>query len=398
MILVYYAEIQKELYAEIRKRHPTVQGFQSIDGLKALYTSGELPVLIVISQPDIGLLEALARFEWGGMLAHVGVRMGDALRALVFEDLSTFESAFQSCASARRERIQAAYIERLELSDAKDIAYIETLCGHPLPATSSSEGHSNRNLHKRLKRRKLNEGLRYSGGIIAVLGSASLAAALSRTYAEGLEGKLLVIDGNLLKPALDVCFGIQALQTPVKSHLVGRDNTGLNIALDAIAKGLAPEHILNQIVVHHSPRMDILLGNYNGYNYEYYEDAHFIALLEALKHHYQAICVSLPDTLYDSFTMSLVHLSTVNVLACSPQISDLRYMQHMMHVLAFKQGLRESKQVLITESDTSAIEGRVHQYACKQLLGNAYLTHVNTRKGVSHTAARRLSERMNQWA
>ena len=193
------------------------------------YVHLEVPILIILSQPPVGLLQAFSKFNWTNVIVHIGIRNLEAIKCtpLLFEDFSALEQYYKRSREDQRERIKKMYVDGITLNDPLDLIYIQSL--YP-------QGVEQKKAFKKAKKR-----MSVKSGIITILGNSELVKFFSKSLALQIEGRVLVVDGDFLKPSMASHFKVNRIQTSVESHLTGIDNTGINIALDALSKGISLE-------------------------------------------------------------------------------------------------------------------------------------------------------------
>jgi hypothetical protein len=205
-----------------------------------------------------------------------------------------------------------------------------------------------------------------------------------------LTGKLLIVDANLLKPSLDESFNIQRLQTKIQSHMVGIDNTGFNIALDAIQKKLPFSTIVKEIVHSKTEKLDIMLGNYNFHNYEHYDNEAIHQLIKQLASYYQILILYVNENPYDCMTLLSLEVSKFNVIIKPNQMSEMRYLYHMTQAMEVRRGLSLEKNLVIGYEGEKTLD-RLSKTAQKMLFGSQFLCNW---KGHGHNAINKFLERI----
>ena len=235
------------------------------------------------------------------------------------------------------EYIKQDYINTCIPTSKDDELYLKALINEKMH-------HPQYSPQKKAKRLRLvGKRLFDSKGMVSLVGNTALGIELVKTYQRFSEHKILLIDGNLLKPTLDVAFNIREIETKVKSHLTGVDNTGINIMLDAIKKSIPIKRIIDQVVYPYTKSLDLLFGNYNYYNYEHYDAETLDLLFSHLKNHYTTIFIILDAQFYDELTLLSLHKSDINVFIGNQNLSDVRFLYNVSNVLEHKQGILKSK-------------------------------------------------------
>ena len=195
---------------------------------------------------------------------------------------------------------------------------------------------------------------------------------------------------------MDQVFGISNLKTSIKSHLSGIDNTGINIALDTMVKGFDLSQGIYAFTKYGGHNIRVMLGNYNLYNYEHYDEKQVRLLISRLHNHFHTIILSVGDNPYDSLTMLGLHLSGINIIACQKSIADVRFKYSLMEILSVKQGLPQSKNLIMTYDDL--FQGKkVSTTVIKHLFKKNYVGHWSKKKLMFPKWLDQISERMTVW-
>jgi hypothetical protein len=224
-------------------------------------------------------------------------------------------------------------LEQAIVFNESDQLYIDRQYG--LLKFSTREKKAKKHLHV-FKRRAAK---RQSSCSVGLIGSTEKAAAIAKAYQKMSSDHCLLIDGDLLNPALDDVFKISHIETTLKTQLTGRDNTALNVLVDARQKGLAVERIAPLVVHSYSEHLDLMFGNYNPHNYEHYRIEDIVEMLEALKRIYDVLFICLPQNLYDELTLAMQHFCEMNVFLTSADKSNVRTMLNSVALLENRRGL-----------------------------------------------------------
>ncbi len=279
-------------------------------------------VLVVIAQPSETQMAHLAERPWSKIFIRKGVRF-PVDEVVLFTDVSDFDTKLATFYKAFEHALKESHHQ---LHDKE-----------PMPRPQK----------RWFRREKQPIVLK---GLYTISGNSDVAAELAKTYArQAVAQKVLIVDGDLHKPSLDRIFGIDTIFTGVKSHLKGIDNTGLNIFLDAIGKRAPLEPVLNEVVHRRSEGLDVMLGNYNLYNIEHYEDVVLKNGLESLTKFYDVVFVSVNTIVYDTLSLLAYHVSNKNVFICDDQVESIRFVKNILEVLQFKQHLANTKQLVAVQ-------------------------------------------------
>lgn len=325
-VYVYYDTFQESYLKQLMSRNKKWLPIKSMDLIKE--TSDFL--LVLIAQPSQSALERMNTLSFKAIFVRYGIRQSikgaylfDSEEAL-YTEMGRFQKQYE-------EGLKQAYETHLLKASAlstEDINYLKQLKGAVEPE-AFEETHV-----KTLNR---------VGGLIVVSGSPQFAVALSKGIAKHLKLRTLIVDGNLLKPSLERHFNIQNIYTKVESHLKGIDNTGFNIALDAIGKRASLAASIKAMTHKQNNRLEVLLGNYNLYNYEHYDEKMMEALLDELTRLFDVVVLSVDTLPYDALTLLGLHVSTQNFIVTDELSETLRYSKNLIELLETKQRLPRAK-------------------------------------------------------
>lgn len=382
--LVYYDAYQKEGFEKIKALDSNIFAITSEEMLLQKYVRLEVPILIVLSQPPLKLLKAISRFEWTQVLVHIGIRNTDIIKGthIMFDNLMALESHYERCKQDQLDKIKKVYIDGLDLNDPLDLAYIDSL--YP-------KGVSKRKVSKPAKRKVI-----MKSGIITFVGNPELVKMFSKAISKQIEGRVLVVDGDFLKPSMAEHFSVKKIQTAVESHLTGIDNTGLNIALDALSKGVPIEPFLEDVILKVNAHLHLLLGNYNLHNYEHYEMHQLIALLSELKKYYEIVVLSVSDNIYDQMTMVGVHQGQTVVFAPEKNSVAIRYIYQILPILKHKQGVSDKKMTVLSFEKRHFVFSlkRLSKTSIKALFPKHYIGSFTNQKRDMKRLIYKIQERM----
>jgi MinD-like ATPase involved in chromosome partitioning or flagellar assembly len=383
-LYLYWKSHQENLYAALK---PLLPEAKRLDLIGDSEVTEPYRVCIVLSQMTEIEAFQFKKFEWHAVFVYAGVRLQG-------EQVTSFKTAEEAAEAVQRyfsevlEREKGLYLDQLtagyDQMDKEAREYLEKITQKELGAPGKIEFWP-WNRFKPLKRRTRN----FPDGLMVSVGSAAFSATLAKTLSQYGKGNVLLIDGNLLSPSMDDHFKIRQLQTHVKSHLKGIDNTGLNIVLDSVGKHAALGPILKKAVHRVNKRLDVMLGNYNFYNYEHYSDSQFSVLLEALQTHYNLIIFHGSPFPYDSFTMTACKMSKMNLFASTGERENIRYLYHLLEVLNVKQNIPSER--LCVVSDERDNKRRLYtRSAMKMLFGDRYLGTIHRTDQSAYSFLKRL--------
>ncbi|MDH8679196.1 hypothetical protein QE109_13650 [Fusibacter bizertensis] len=338
------------------------------------YNACEYPILILLSQPSIQVETMMNSFNWHFILSHKGIRNNSDCLSIgaYFETIDEFSIVFELATKKQWLAIKQEYIKTLGKLSDEDLVYLHRMTGE---AIDLSKGF--KNIKKVLNPQK-NQRIEMSG-TLTVVNSPETALMLADELSILSKGSVIMVDGNLLMPCLDEKIGIKKIQTNIKSHITGIDNTGLNIALDTIAKGLNLSEYIESIVVKKNKNLDLLLGNYNLFNYEHYDDQALKKLLFKLTDLYQFIIISVPLFPYDAMTMLSIHISDINIFGIEKSITDTRYLYQYLNLLSTKQGIPISKNLVVSKVANKR-SGNIGDLVLKEVFKDYYVGNLAQKK------------------
>lgn len=337
-IIAYARPEQNDLLLELRNLYPDVEAQHNVHKLKKEDLATTPHILIILSQPSQREQKIISESMFLKIIKFEGIR-AEGLGCVVVENLTDLDTVIRNAEREFKDRIKSDYkksIEKTQVLTEDERRYLEKLSG------DHSSKKSPRTIFKRFKKERSKNVLDIRGQL-TILGSGEAAAEIAKVCSTYGNMKVLLLDGNLLSPSMDVHFNIQNIQTRIDSHLKGIDNTGINIGLDAIAKNVDFDSNLKKMVHRIQPRLDVMLGNYNLYNYEHYDTTQFKVLLEKLKLHYDLIILSVSQMPYDSLTLLGLHHSKINVFICDNSEVNIRYCNNVIEILKSKQNISEIK-------------------------------------------------------
>ena len=338
------------------------------------YNAHEYPILILLSQPSIQVETMMNSFNWHFILSHKGIRNNSDCLSIgaYFETIDEFSIVFELATKKQWLAIKQEYIKTLGKLSDEDLVYLHRMTGE---AIDLSKGFKN---IKKVLNPKKNQRIEMSG-TLTVVNSPETALVLADELSILSKGSVIMVDGNLLMPCLDEKIGIKKIQTNIKSHITGIDNTGLNIALDTIAKGLNLSEYIESIVVKKNKNLDLLLGNYNLFNYEHYDDQALKKLLFKLTDLYQFIIISVPLFPYDAMTMLSIHISDINIFGIEKSITDTRYLYQYLNLLNTKQGIPISKNLVVSKVANKR-SGNIGDLVLKEVFKDYYVGNLAQKK------------------
>lgn len=333
MILYYGGEDYREYDRE---------GVQWVDSLKQVGDIKNIDILVLFSEPTDDDYPLILKMDMNRVLAHEGIHL-DCIK------FRTKEMLYQLISMIREEDAESSksrYLEALGEIDEEERIYLKERYHLDIPMKIKNQCPDS-NFKQKVRN--------YSGRLITYRGSNQLFQTLVHGIVrQKKKPEILLIDGDLLKPTFDEIFGIKHITTKEKSYLTGRDNTGLNIALDLMKRKTSIDDIIEKTTVRlfrfgfgrkmfHGGKIRLMLGNYNIYNYENYNLSLLQTLISAMLQRFDFVIVRLSNELHDEFSMSMVHRGDFNIIAIRNLKSEIRYFAQVYDMLVVRQDIDKNK-------------------------------------------------------
>lgn len=331
-IYIYSTEVIEETHLDFLG-NSIIICFNEIEKIKDTFSEEWLPVLILWSQPSNETINVFNRFVWYKKLVRTGIRY-NGKDCLYFDSSNKYET-FNRLNIQYKIDLKKSYLKTIKelILEKEDHQYLSSFFDEIDV--------------KEFKNVKLKYKKKAYKGMLTLVGNHLISKKLVQMIANNVIGKTLLIDGNILTPTLDEVYSINQLETGIKSHLTGIDNTGFNVALDAILKGIDIKRNMDQLVKKVSTNLDVLLGNYNIYNYEHYDINTVRRLFTNLQQHYECMIVVVSGFPYDEITMLTLHISNANIFVTSGSLSETRHLYQFINLLEAKQGVLKSKNKIL---------------------------------------------------
>jgi len=207
-----------------------------------------------------------------------------------------------------------------------------------------------------------------------IVGEGKSFSSLLNYAFKNISSRALIIDCNLLKPSLDSIFGIDTLETKMNTQLSTLDNTGLNVLLDSMQKGVSINLILNKVVKRVNSNVDLVLGNYNMFNYEHIDVSLIRTLIKRLKFQYDIVYTIVPKNLYDELTLALLHDSDNVILISENSRVDVREIIGLKEILEIRQRIPSEKlKYVFVKNAFKNIQNNVDASSLKVLFKDQFL-------------------------
>ncbi len=294
-------------------------------------------VIIIMSQLDKDELKWIENHSDFDYLFFVGVRdylPGENTKR--FANETQLNQHLLWAENRKQKREESWFVSQLPLVDESDQVYLENIL---LNDTVSGQ------MPKPKKRLKFSLGRKRKSfkGMVTVVSEGNEVVQITEKLRHLVTGKILLIDGDLLKPSLDMYYGISDIESRLDTHLLPLDATGFNVLHDAVHKQMSLDDYIEEIVHPIDNHLHLLLGNYNFYNYEHYHLHYFQVMLDYLKNEYDLVIMKCPYEIYDEWTLLSLILSDMNLFISQNHLADVRYLYQLKSLLEVKQEIPEKK-------------------------------------------------------
>lgn len=389
--LLYSDSNQENMRNMLLSHNHSFIDITNLTDLDLFYNGSDFPILVILSQPSKQMMEKLISLRWSSILSFIGVRFNNECESnlVYFEEAIEFSEKLNECMRIQKKDFERDYIEQLDLLTEDDHAFIQSLSGQ-----SIEYGNNSIQLKGFSKKKVLSPITEL--GLITVMGNTEVAFHLAKTCAKHSKERVLIIDGNLLNPSLESYFKLTRTSTKIKSHLAGLDNSGMNIALDTVTKGFDLEENIHHMTHYGGKNLRVLLGNYNLFNYEHYDIKQIKVMITKMLRMFGTIIIAVSENPYDSLTMLGLHMSKVNIIACKNNHPDARYIYNLIKVLKTKQGLSQSKNLVVSFNSYQKLPV-TSRSVLRALFHKNYLGHFDHANFFTKSMLTRIRERSITW-
>lgn len=333
MVYLFCKDIQKELLQslafhsdnEVFKTTPVVDHEENT------------AILVILSQFTQEQEQEWAQIPWYSIYIHRGIRGSGALEtAKYFSSMVTLNQQVNQDIDTINNEMKRAYLSQLQPFDSVEYHFMEELTGEEVPFPEGT-----------MKKQKNKHSIK---ALISLRGYPEKSKQCMLSLAK-YSKRTLLIDADTLCPSFENLFGFRHIHTTYPSHINGIDNTGLNILLDCVQKEGDVYAVLAQCVKHYRHNIDILLGNYNMLNYEYYDDTVFTKFLTYSSRYYDLVMVQVSDFPYDAFALRCLQHADLNLMLTSASKYAIRARYQQIKCWYEKQKIpMEKMAVIATES------------------------------------------------
>lgn len=289
----------------------------------------EYDALVFFAQPDAEEIKILEAADSRKIFAYLGIR----LDCKKFTTQKELRDLLGQCAHQKKDQFVKQYLTELRSPNAEEVEYLKnTYRLHP-DFGIAAIGEILQNTEK----------TEFGGVLLTFRGDDASFQALVKCIKKDHRRNYLLMDFDLIRPSFDMIFGLHNIATKERSYFVGKDNTGLNVALELLSKKVSLDEMIQKTVRRREKSLYLLLGNYNIFNCEYYEMNAFHQLVSAMLQRFDVIIVRLGNSLYDELAMAMTHRSDMNIFAVGNNAADLRFFHQLYEMLIGRQDISEQK-------------------------------------------------------
>lgn len=279
--------------------------------------------LLLLSQPSEKEIKQIGKMNFYQIFSHPGIHHDS-------EKVDSIEVLRLQIDAAKREHlidIRESYAGQFSGRTEEELRFLEKKTGIKVEMPDTRQ------------EPEPNSG---AGRLVTYRGS-SAGFLQTLKLLKGRNTRILCIDGDLLRPDFENIFRIGSIFARESTHLTGLNNTGINVCIQSLERGMQGDEALRASVKKYKKNVDILLGNYNIYNYEYYERRQLESLLSLALSRYDLVLIRLPMSIYDELGMISVHRASYNIISVEPEKADLRYWNQVVSVFTDKQDISKEK-------------------------------------------------------
>ncbi len=220
---------------------------------------------------------------------------------------------------------------------------------------------------------KPGSGYSFHKMIITVWDNAEFGCEFAYAAAKYTRSEVVLADLDLLAPKADLFLNIRKFPAiDHQSAIFG--HSGLDMAMDAISKGMLTTGYLQQLSVSRKDlsNLHVITGNYRLDNYEYYDEDSVPKLIDKCYRSYDITILLVNKSIYDSFTLASLLRSDINIAAFRGDVDQFREFNGYIAFLKDKQQLpEENTKFVLFEYDKASGMGIAQARAATQgnLLG-----------------------------
>lgn len=296
----------------------TVCDAKAMDSICVTPRSEDIFVLFEQPMPDE---EALLSSSGCTVFAHGGIR----LHCEKFSTPPELGELLETEHRRRRHSAGEAYLAQLPPLAEEEAQYLRDTYAvePPVPRTEAPQAISP-----------------FAGKLVTYRGSdEGFAQILRQLDKKFKKRRLLYVDADLFRPSFDALFAVRRLVTAEHTHLTGRDNTGLNVALEMLSRKTPLDEIIKCTVKKRSRTASYMLGNYNIFNIEHYSIDRLLTLISGMQQRYDVVIAKLSGFVFDEFSMALTHRANLNIVAVDGDRSSIRFAHQLYEVLTERQDI-----------------------------------------------------------
>lgn len=179
--------------------------------------------------------------------------------------------------------------------------------------------------------------------LITVWDNPEFACEFAYVLAKEKEFNILLIDGDRLNPTFDYFFNVDKYKNKLYNHMGKISDSGFNIALNAIKKEIMTKEILTKSTIKYLDNLDLLMGNYDLNNYEYYDKNDLIDLIDYANSFYDIVITTVNKHIYDVFTCINFIKSDLILVPLKPSLNKFREFKKYIRYLNKKQNISKEK-------------------------------------------------------
>jgi cellulose biosynthesis protein BcsQ len=198
--------------------------------------------------------------------------------------------------------------------------------------------------------------IRFKKQSMTVWDNPEFACEFAYVLAKEKDVRILLIDGDRLNPTFDHFFNVDKYKNKLYNHMGKISDSGFNIVLNAIKKEILTKDIFKKSTIQYLDNLDLLMGNYDLNNYEYYNKEDLIDLMNYAHDYYDVVITNVNKHIYDLLTCINFIQSDLILIPLKPSLHQFREFKQYIRYLHKKQNIPQEKFKFIAYEYDSSVD------------------------------------------